>query len=127
MDHIRKFLTRSKTSDNDKYDCDDNISNGPVIGISPGHVKEDVHYMESRGVIDLSYLRFYADDYHRNDYSSLDTNQQNKSNGEEETKIKNNVGNSSVGAIESFVDILVFEVPEHCTSRNCDLSKVRFV
>jgi len=123
MDYLRKYLTRLKTSGNDKDGCDENLMNGPTIGISPGQVKEDVHYMESRGAIDLSYLRFFADDNSKNTYSILNFDIQNKNinNEKEETHINDN--NFSVGGIESFVDIAVFEVPEHCTSRNCDLSK----
>ena len=114
METVTKFMTRLKTGD-----YDDNTLHGPSIGIPAGQVKEDVHYMESRGSIDLSSLRFHADDYPQGAHSGIfgfDL-QSNKTN-EEHTEHKN---------VESFLDIAVFEVPEHCTSRNCDLSKVRFM
>ena len=117
MESVQKFLTRLKTGDYDEV-----VLNGPSIGIPPGQVKEDVHYMESRGAIDLSELRFYADEYPQAAHSSLDFGvQSNKTYEEDQIKDKN------VGGVETFVDIAVFEVPKHCTSRNCDLSKVRLV
>jgi hypothetical protein len=120
MDYVREFLTRVKTGSNDKDDCDENVLNGPTIGISPGQVKEDVHYMESRGAIDLSHLRFHADDNPTRTHAFFDFDVQSNNKNDD----NDNKGNGSVGTIESFVDIAVFEVPKHCTSRNCDLSKV---
>jgi hypothetical protein len=125
MDHILKFITANGSKDNDDYA--ENIRNGPTIGIFPGQVKEDVHYMESKGSIDLSYLRFYADNNAKHTHTAFSFDlQSNKANDEkEESHIDNNKFNGSVAIIESFVDIAVFEVPQHCTSQNCDLSKVR--
>jgi hypothetical protein len=73
-------------------------SNGPFLDISPGDVEEAVHFMKYTGEIDLSELRFFAD------------HSQKENKGEE------------VG-VESFLDIAIFEVPEYCTSQNCDLSR----
>lgn len=118
MDHVRNFLTRLKTGHHGGDENDDNILSGPNIGISPGQVKEDVHYMESRGSIDLSTLRFHAEEYPKKTQSNL--NLRIPSNSTQEII----VGNNPVG-YESIVDIAVFQVPEHCNSQNCDLSKVR--
>jgi hypothetical protein len=121
MDSVRKYFARLKTgggSEKDDY-IDENILNGPTIGISPGQVKEDVHYMESRGAIDLSHLRFIAD-YDQQQQSSIP----NKFNFDIQSNTTNDKTQTQQLRIETFVDIAVFEVPEKCTSRNCDLSKV---
>ena len=127
MNYVRKFLTGNGSNDKDDYD--ENILNRPTVGIFPGRVKEDVHYMESAGSIDLSYLRFYADDSAKHTHNAFSFDlQSNKTNNEkEESHIDDNKGNVSVAIKESFVDIAVFEVPQHCTSQNCDLSKVRLI
>ena len=126
MDSLRKFLLRFKHSDNNRVD--ESILNGPTIGINPGQVKEDVHYMEARGDIDLSHLRFYAEDYFKETNDHSDFNVQNNTtiyrNEDIDSNSSENNSITTFGAIESFLDIVVFDVPEHCTSRNCDLSKV---
>ncbi len=115
MDHVRQFLTRLKTGENS--DDDDEHWSGPSIGIAAGQVKEDVHYMESRGSIDLSNLRFYAVDYPQQMHQSSNLH----------VRVPNNstIDDYNNGRVDSVVDIAVFQVPEHCTSDNCDLSKVR--
>lgn len=138
MDFLRNQLTNLKKindndNDNDRNgDGGDYSINGPTIGISPGQVKEDVHYMESSGDINLSYLRFYSDDMNYNDQHSLldfshHNNNRDNIEGIHDINNNNNDNGNGGGSVESFVDIVVFEVPEHCTSRNCDLSKVRTV
>ena len=122
MDALRNFLTGRSDGDSDAADYDENIQNGPTIHLSPGQVKEDVHYMESRGSIDLSYLRFYSDDYSSSQQNQIEINKSDAV--EKESDINENSSYGSVQWKESFLDIAVFEVPEHCTSRNCDLSKV---
>lgn len=111
MNFIRNKLAKVKRGDVDRDDG--YMPTGPSIMVSAGEVKEEVHYLESRGDIDLSSLRFYAEE-------NKPTNQQGiNSNGESDKNDDNDVG-----GVESFLDIVVFQVPEHCTSRNCDLSKV---
>ena len=129
MGFIRDELAKLKNGDiDDQHDGDNNIPSGSTIGISPGKVMEDVHYMESHGVIDLSYLRFYSDDDLYNNHSFLLNNHNqnvNNNNGIHDNNGSNNNNyKNSVDGEESFVDIAIFEVPEQCTSRNCDLSKV---
>ena len=94
----RKMVERWKS----RRDNADN--NGPFLDISPGDVEEAVHYMKYTGEIDLSELRFVAD------HSS----HQSKEEEEEE---------EAAGGVQSFLDIAIFEVPEYCTSQNCDLSR----
>ncbi len=71
---------------------------GPKVYINPGQVEEASHYMQFNGAIDLSELTFTAFPYPDSDE------------------------NDDFG-VESFLDIAVFPVPEHCTSRTCDLSE----
>eukprot|EP00535_Pseudo-nitzschia_heimii_P013612 CAMPEP_0197193960 /NCGR_PEP_ID=MMETSP1423-20130617/28368_1 /TAXON_ID=476441 /ORGANISM="Pseudo-nitzschia heimii, Strain UNC1101" /LENGTH=204 /DNA_ID=CAMNT_0042647295 /DNA_START=149 /DNA_END=760 /DNA_ORIENTATION=- len=125
MDALRNFFFGKMASDNDAAGYDVNMMNGPTINISPGRIKEDVHYMESRGSIDLSHLRFYSDDYtgSKNVIVNYQSENNKTNTGENESDMHKNSGFSHVEWKESFLDIAVFEVPENCTSRNCDLSK----
>jgi hypothetical protein len=66
------------------------------IGIKPGQVEEAVHSMQFKGAIDLSQLQFHAESPF--------------------------YGESVTPSVESFLDIVIFEVPELCNSRTCDLS-----
>eukprot|EP00536_Pseudo-nitzschia_multiseries_P018272 jgi/Psemu1/70493/estExt_Genemark1.C_23270002 len=127
----------SDNSNNDDDDDDGEFPIGPTIYVAPGQVKEDVHYMESRGFIDLSQLRFHAYDvqktknYNHYNYNynysnhnafKLDIDGHNHNNNNHNRS--DAIGNSSSShEVESFVDIAVFQVPQHCTSQNCDLSK----
>eukprot|EP00537_Pseudo-nitzschia_pungens_P014035 CAMPEP_0172387178 /NCGR_PEP_ID=MMETSP1061-20121228/4539_1 /TAXON_ID=37318 /ORGANISM="Pseudo-nitzschia pungens, Strain cf. pungens" /LENGTH=393 /DNA_ID=CAMNT_0013116749 /DNA_START=263 /DNA_END=1441 /DNA_ORIENTATION=+ len=191
MDFLRKRVVDLKNSDRSQqqqqqYDQDFPI--GPTIYLAPGQVKEDVHFMESKGSIDLSHLRFHAFDLHphnhpinnnnnnnnnmihnnnnnivhinaNNNNVNIHNNNPNNPNNPNNNNVvlhnnpkdiptttttttttssnsnndNNNNNNSSSDpgdttqdygfAVESFLDIAVFEVPEHCTSQNCDLSK----
>mmetsp|Transcript_10558 Transcript_10558/g.20874 ORF Transcript_10558/g.20874 Transcript_10558/m.20874 type:complete len:325 (+) Transcript_10558:107-1081(+) len=151
MDFLRGQLARLNNNsgkNNDKGNKYGYDHFGPTIVIPAGKVEEDVHYMESKGVINLSHLRFRAsnDDQENNGYSNFNiynkfnsnnnynhnsnaitsnnnsiTSNNNSTNLEGSSGGYNNDGGSS--RIESFLDIAVFEVPEHCTSRNCDISK----
>jgi hypothetical protein len=71
---------------------------GPMVYINPGQVEEAAHYMEFHGAIDLSELTFNAFPYPDSDVSE------------------------DFG-VESFLDIAVFEIPDRCSSRSCDLSE----
>jgi len=106
MDFIRNQIANFNKNDHDDDDGNNNNQDQtgrPTSDISPGQVEEAVHYMSQNGYIDISFLRFASSlsKYHK------------------EVQIQDGV--------ESFLDVAVFEVPEHCTSRNCDLSKVNYV
>lgn len=64
--------------------------------MKPGEVEEAFHSMRFKGAIDLSKLQFQAE-------VPFD-------------------GEANTPRVESFLDIVVFEVPERCNSRTCDLS-----
>ena len=106
MDFIRNQIANFNKNDHDDDDGNNNNQDQtgrPTSDISPGQVEEAVHYMSQNGYIDISFLRFASSlsKYHK------------------EVQIQDGV--------ESFLDVAVFEVPEHCTSRNCDLSKVNYL
>jgi hypothetical protein len=104
MDFIRNQIANFNRNDHDEDDnSNQDQTDRPTSDISPGQVEEAVHYMSQNGYIDISFLRFASSlsKYHK------------------EVQIQDGV--------ESFLDVAVFEVPEHCTSRNCDLSKVNYV
>lgn len=63
------------------------------VVIRPGLVEEAVHKIDYQGDIDLSELRFVA------------------------------LEDSESYNIDSFVDIVVYQVPAHCNSHTCDLSE----
>jgi len=100
MDFIRNQIANFNRNDHDEDDNNNqDQTDRPTSDISPGQVEEAVHYMSQNGYIDISFLRFA---------SSLS---------------KYHKGVQIQDGVESFLDVAVFEVPEHCTSRNCDLSK----
>jgi len=101
MDFIRNEITEFRDDHHDNNNQQDQDQfDGPSTNIAPGQVEEAVHYMTQDGFIDLSLLRFQI-------------NERNKG-----------IGMQMQDGVESFLDIAVFEVSnEHCTSRNCDLSK----
>jgi hypothetical protein len=68
--------------------------NRSEVVIKPGQVEEAVHSMQFNGAINLSELQFHVE-------YSVGTNAHD---------------------VESFLDIVIFEVPALCTSRTCDLS-----
>ena len=104
MDFIRNQIANFNRNDHDEDDNkNQDQTDRPTSDISPGQVEEAVHYMSQNGYIDISFLRFA---------SSLS---------------KYHKGVQIQDGVESFLDVAVFEVPEHCTSRNCDLSKVNYV
>ena len=104
MDFIRNQIANFNRNDHDEDDNNNqDQTDRPTSDISPGQVEEAVHYMSQNGYIDISFLRFA---------SSLS---------------KYHKGVQIQDGVESFLDVAVFEVPEHCTSRNCDLSKVNYV
>ena len=119
----------SSSNDNENYSSDNHpLHSGPMLNLPPGQVEEAVHYMSDSGFIDLSFLRFSSSS------SSLISGQQypqhtvinDHNHNDEKSNIQNiQAQQQNGGGIESFLDIAVFEVPQHCTSRNCDLSKVR--
>jgi len=117
----------SSSNDNENYSSDNHpLHSGPMLNLPPGQVEEAVHYMSDSGFIDLSFLRFSSSS------SSLISGQQypqhtvinDHNHNDEKSNIQNIQAQQQNGSgIESFLDIAVFEVPQHCTSRNCDLSK----
>lgn len=132
MESVREYLTKLKTGgnhDDNDDDCDQELLRGPTINIAPGQVKEDVHYMESRGSIDLSEIRFYAEDQpEKRSFGIHFPTNSTSDETENQALVDDNGDETSFGRVEEpFVDIAVFEVPEHCTSENCDLSKVRLI
>lgn len=67
-----------------------------TVTLEPGEVHEASHWMPYKGSMILSDLTFVAD--------PVTTEQESTS-------------------IQSFLDIVIFEVPEQCTSDSCDVSK----
>ena len=99
---------------------------GPKMDIKPGQVEEAVHYMSMNGAIDLSELYFEAlgVDEFGNDIDPISSSSSSQSNERHHPQQPQHfVDNSNRTVKESFLDIAVFEVPERCTSRTCDLSR----
>jgi len=135
MDFIRNQITDFRNDHNHDDNSNNNSNNnnnqqqnqqqqsidyGNTIDIAPGQVEEAVHYMTQNGNIDLSFLRFQMKKRYNEGGTSGNSQIQNYGD--------NYGGTGNVDLHyhyhESFLDIAVFEVPEnHCTSRNCDLSK----
>lgn len=99
-----------------------NNPSGHKIDINPGQVEEAVHYMAFNGAIDMSELHFQAfpNDYSLSSSSSFSP-AANPWGGGSPLYSSRPVYNQTVK--ESFLDIAVFEVPDRCTSRTCDLSR----
>jgi hypothetical protein len=122
--HFGRGSSKNKRNDNDFH-----MRDGPKIDIKPGQVEEAVHYMAFNGAIDLSQLHFEAfpADGGDLDPSSALPSRSHTAHWDNESQQQhnnNNFNNSTTHVVrESFLDIAVFEVPERCTSRTCDLSR----
>jgi hypothetical protein len=92
MNFLHRHHDLRRRHGNGRHDDD----KGSEVIIKPGQVEEAVHSMQFKGAIDLSQLHFHAESP---DYGERDA-----------------------PSVESFLDIVVFEVPELCSSRTCDLS-----
>jgi hypothetical protein len=94
MDYLRQQLSGRVDDSTSNHN---NVPIGRAVTIHPGQVEEAVHIIDYQGAIDLSRLHF-------------------------------SVGDESVQAdgqhgIDTFLDIAVFQVSSHCSSKSCDLSE----
>lgn len=97
MNFIRDQISKWKRGGDASTDKDSYA--GPKVYINAGQIQEAAHYMPFLGAIDLSELTFSAFPY-------------------PDSETYEDFG------VESFLDIAVFPVPDHCTSRTCDLSEL---
>lgn len=115
---INRGFKRNKDNRNENDSIDDSVQ-VPVVTIAGGKVEEAVHYMSDPGYIDLSFLRFYSSSTYRSQYYNSGNTNNYKGDGAGSDDAMKHINDG----VESFLDVAVFEVPEHCTSRNCDLSR----